>query len=90
MITGWGQSMAPTTKDRDPLLVDATIREFTDDGIYLFSHDEMLYVKRLQKKGKDRLTQRISGSTIPTSWVGCCMCGMASRCEPALRADIES
>ncbi|MBN2990374.1 S24 family peptidase [Pseudomonas cedrina subsp. fulgida] len=54
MITGWGQSMAPTIKDRDPLLVDITIREFTGDGIYLFSHNEMLYVKRLQKKGKDR------------------------------------
>jgi phage repressor protein C with HTH and peptisase S24 domain len=54
MITGWGQSMAPTIKDRDPLLVDITIREFTGDGIYLFSHDEMLYVKRLQKKGRDR------------------------------------
>lgn len=54
VITGWGQSMAPTIKDRDPLLVDITIREFTGDGIYLFSHDEMLYVKRLQKKGKDR------------------------------------
>ena len=33
MITGWGQSMAPTIKDRDPLLVDITIREFTGDGI---------------------------------------------------------
>ncbi|WP_460139694.1 XRE family transcriptional regulator [Pseudomonas sp. S2_E01] len=54
MITGWGQSMTPTIKDRDPLLVDITIREFTGDGIYLFSHDDMLYVKRLQKKGKDR------------------------------------
>ena len=54
MITGWGQSMAPTIKDRDPLLVDITIREFTGDGIYLFSYDDMLYVKRLQKKGKDR------------------------------------
>ena len=32
MITGWGQSMAPTIKDRDPLLVDITIREFTGDG----------------------------------------------------------
>lgn len=53
MITGWGQSMAPTIKDRDPLLVDVTIREFTGDGIYLFAHDEMLYVKRLQKKGKN-------------------------------------
>ncbi|PVZ19951.1 Phage repressor protein C, contains Cro/C1-type HTH and peptisase s24 domains [Pseudomonas sp. URIL14HWK12:I9] len=54
VITGWGESMTPTIRDRDPLLVDITIREFTGDGIYLFSHDEMLYVKRLQKKGKDR------------------------------------
>ncbi|MBD1602383.1 LexA family transcriptional regulator [Pseudomonas typographi] len=52
VITGWGQSMTPTIKDRDPLLIDVTIREFTGDGIYLLSHDEMLYVKRLQKKGK--------------------------------------
>ncbi|HEK0905419.1 TPA: phage repressor protein [Pseudomonas putida] len=54
IITGWGQSMAPTIKDRDPLLVDITVREFTGDGIYLFSHDQLLYVKRLQKKGRDR------------------------------------
>lgn len=53
MVTGWGQSMAPTIKHRDPLLVDVTIREFMGDGIYLFSHEGLLYIKRLQKKGRE-------------------------------------
>ncbi|ALU60264.1 Cro/Cl family transcriptional regulator [Pseudomonas syringae pv. lapsa] len=53
MVTGWGQSMSPTIKHRDPLLVDVTVREFVGDGIYLFSHGEMLYIKRLQMKGAD-------------------------------------
>ncbi|WP_439895397.1 S24 family peptidase [Pseudomonas syringae] len=54
MVTGWGQSMAPTIKHRDPLLVDISIREFIGDGIYLFSWDGHLYIKRLQKMGEDR------------------------------------
>ncbi|KQB54799.1 repressor [Pseudomonas endophytica] len=48
VVTGWGQSMAPTIKHRDPLLVDVTIREFTGDGIYLFSWQGHQYIKRLQ------------------------------------------
>ncbi|NNA99258.1 S24 family peptidase [Pseudomonas gessardii] len=48
MVTGWGQSMAPTIKHRDPLLVDVTVRDFVGDGIYLFSWQEHLYIKRLQ------------------------------------------
>ena len=48
VVTGWGQSMAPTIKHRDPLLVDVTIREFSGDGIYLFSWQGHLYIKRLQ------------------------------------------
>lgn len=62
LVTGWGQSMAPTIKHRDPLLVDVSIREFVGDGIYLFSHDEMLYIKRLQKKGRDHF-KMISDNT---------------------------
>lgn len=54
MVTGWGQSMAPTIKHRDPLLVDISIREFVGDGIYLFSWDGHLYIKRLQRMGNDR------------------------------------
>lgn len=54
MVTGWGQSMAPTIKHRDPLLVDISIREFVGDGIYLFSYQGFEYIKRLQRKGKDK------------------------------------
>ncbi|WP_295473279.1 LexA family transcriptional regulator [uncultured Pseudomonas sp.] len=48
MLTGWGQSMEPTIRDRDPLIVDVTVREFIGDGIYLLTWHDMLYVKRLQ------------------------------------------
>ncbi|MBA1249882.1 LexA family transcriptional regulator [Pseudomonas luteola] len=48
IVTGWGQSMEPTIKHRDPLIVDANVREFTGDGIYLFSWQGLLYIKRLE------------------------------------------
>ena len=54
MITGWGQSMAPTIKHGDPLLVDISIKDFIGDGIYFFSYQGFQYIKRLQKKGKDK------------------------------------
>lgn len=62
MVTGWGQSMAPTIKHRDPLLVDISIREFSGDGIYMFSWDGHLYIKRLQWIGDDRI-KMISDNT---------------------------
>lgn len=52
LVTGWGQSMTPTIKHGDPLLVDISIREFIGDGIYLFSYQGFEYIKRLQMKGK--------------------------------------
>lgn len=55
MVTGWGQSMAPTIKHRDPLLVDVSIREFAGDGIYMFSWEGHLYIKRLQWIGDDQI-----------------------------------
>ncbi|MCO8161044.1 helix-turn-helix domain-containing protein [Pseudomonas sp. 21LCFQ010] len=55
MITGWGQSMAPTIKHGDPLLVDISVNEFVGDGIYFFSYQGFQYIKRLQMKGKDKL-----------------------------------
>ncbi len=48
MVTGWGQSMEPTIRHRDPLIVDVSIREFVGDGIYLFCWGDHLYIKRLQ------------------------------------------
>lgn len=62
MVTGWGQSMAPTIRHRDPLLVDISVREFTGDGIYMFSWEGHLYIKRLQWMGDDRF-KMISDNT---------------------------
>lgn len=62
MVTGWGQSMAPTIKHRDPLLVDISVREFTGDGIYMFSWEGHLYIKRLQWIGDDQFSM-ISDNT---------------------------
>lgn len=55
MVTGWGQSMAPTIKHRDPLLVDVSVREFAGDGIYMFSWEGHLYIKRLQWIGEEQI-----------------------------------
>lgn len=54
VVTGWGQSMAPTVKHGDPLLVDVSIKEFIGDGIYFFSYQGFQYIKRLQMKGKNK------------------------------------
>lgn len=48
MITGWGQSMEGTINDKDPVIVDRGVNEFVDDGIYVITWQEMLYIKRLQ------------------------------------------
>lgn len=53
MITGDGESMAPTIKHLDPLIVDASIREFTGDGIYAFTYQGLFYIKRLQLRGAE-------------------------------------
>ncbi|CAG8864135.1 hypothetical protein PS861_00197 [Pseudomonas fluorescens] len=62
MVTGWGQSMEPTIKHRDPLIVDVHIREFVGDGIYLFSWDDHIYIKRLQVADEDHF-EMISDNT---------------------------
>ncbi|NQD73470.1 XRE family transcriptional regulator [Pseudomonas sp. CM27] len=53
LVTGWGQSMAPTIKDRDPLIVDVTVREFIGDGVYFISWCGHEYIKRLQVADED-------------------------------------
>ncbi len=53
MVTGWGQSMAPTIKNRDPLLVDITIREFTGEGTYVLTWQGHLHIKRLHILDED-------------------------------------
>ncbi|MDQ4227057.1 S24 family peptidase [Pseudomonas aeruginosa] len=53
MVHGWGQSMEPTIRHRDPLIVDINIQQFTGDGIYLFTWQGHLYIKRLQVQDAD-------------------------------------
>ncbi|TDJ77281.1 S24 family peptidase [Pseudomonas putida] len=62
VVTGWGQSMEPTIKHRDPLIVNINIREFVGDGIYLFFWDDHLYIKRLQVADEDHF-EMISDNT---------------------------
>lgn len=53
IITGWGQSMAGTIDDKDPVIVDRGITEFNGDGVYVLTWDNMVYIKRLQKADAD-------------------------------------
>jgi len=49
IITGYGESMRPTFSDGDPLLVDVGIREIKVDAVYVFTYDEELFIKRVQR-----------------------------------------
>jgi phage repressor protein C with HTH and peptisase S24 domain len=55
IITGWGESMAPTIKSKDPVIVDRGVTEFMGDGVYVIHWDGMLYIKRLQNAGDSKL-----------------------------------
>lgn len=55
IITGWGESMAPTIKSKDPVIVDRGITDFMGDGVYVITWDGMLYIKRLQSAGDSKL-----------------------------------
>jgi len=65
VVTGWGQSMAPTIKHRDPLIVDISIREFVGDGVYVFTWQSLLYIKRLQLTDADTLMMISDNSRFP-------------------------
>ncbi len=45
-------SMAGTFAPRDQLFVDISVHRFDGDGIYLFTLDDRLYLKRLQRQHK--------------------------------------
>ena len=48
-----GDSMNPTFQHGDLLFVDISISTFDGDGIYVFTFDNNLFVKRVQKTGRD-------------------------------------
>jgi phage repressor protein C with HTH and peptisase S24 domain len=52
VITGFGESMGATFSSGDPLIVDQGINEVVVDGVYVFTLDGMLYIKRLQRLPK--------------------------------------
>ncbi|WP_203008563.1 helix-turn-helix transcriptional regulator [Pseudomonas paraversuta] len=52
VITGFGESMGSTFSSGDPLIVDKGITEVVVDGVYAFTLDGMLYIKRLQRLPK--------------------------------------
>lgn len=49
-ITGQGDSMEPTYRDGDALLVDTGVREHTTDAVYVLTLNGRLYVKTLQRR----------------------------------------
>jgi len=55
VVTGWGQSMEPTINHGDPIFVDCGVTEFVSDGVYLFTWDNLAYIKRVQKVSKTEL-----------------------------------
>lgn len=52
IMTGWGQSMKGTINHGEPVFVDRGITSFIGDGVYAFTWDGLLYLKRLQKESK--------------------------------------
>lgn len=48
VVTARGDSMEPTVRDGDILLVDRNVTRISTDGIYLIERDNELYCKRLQ------------------------------------------
>ncbi|UZD96248.1 Cro/Cl family transcriptional regulator [Pseudomonas corrugata] len=52
VITGFGESMGDTFSSGDPLIVDQGVNSVVMDGVYVFTLDGMLYIKRLQRLPK--------------------------------------
>lgn len=50
VISGHGNSMAPTINDGDLVLVDTGIRAVKIDGIYVLSANERLYIKSVRQR----------------------------------------
>lgn len=54
IITGYGDSMEPTFRDGDPLLIDTGVTEIVIDGIYVLERDRELFIKRIQRHPIDK------------------------------------
>jgi hypothetical protein len=49
IITGFGNSMEPTFKHGDPLIVDVGVIVADVDSVYVFAYHEELFIKQLQR-----------------------------------------
>ena len=56
LLSAYGDSMANTFDDGDVLLVDTGVTEIDRDGVYVYSRDGELRVKRLQREDDGSLT----------------------------------
>lgn len=49
IITGFGDSMEPTFKHGDPLIVDTGVKSMDIDTVYVFAYQDELYIKGVQR-----------------------------------------
>lgn len=54
IITGYGDSMEPTFRDGDPLLIDGGVNDIQIDGVYVLERDRELFIKRIQRHPIDK------------------------------------
>ncbi|NWA25486.1 LexA family transcriptional regulator [Pseudomonas gingeri] len=70
IVTGDGDSMAPTFSDGDSLLVDRGITEIRADAIYFFTLDGQMFIKRLQRIAGGSLRMISDNSAYPPQMIG--------------------
>lgn len=58
VLTGLGDSMAPTFKDGDLLLVDTGVTHVKIDAVYVMQRHDELFIKRLQRRPDGRFTMK--------------------------------
>lgn len=54
LLTAYGNSMSPTFRDGDVLLVDTGMTELTVDHVYVLQRDDELFIKRITRNPVDR------------------------------------
>ncbi|MFV0626128.1 MAG: S24 family peptidase [Alphaproteobacteria bacterium] len=55
-----GDSMMPKLSNGDIAIIDRSVDQFEDDGIYAFNYDKHCYIKQLQRIGKEMKVKSIN------------------------------